>query len=105
MGQELSRHITFTKIYYFKDPEVAHFSDIIKVAITLIKATFKNLIKIKRIANYVLKCNFYFHFQMQKSLQISGGKVLLSAELKVLSQFLHFFKRATVPIFIIVRYV
>ena len=36
---------------------VANFAGIIKIAIMLIKTTFKDLIKVKRIRNCVLKCN------------------------------------------------
>ena len=35
-------------------PGVADFADTINITITLIKITFKNLIKLKRITNYVL---------------------------------------------------
>ena len=44
------------------NPGVAYFADIIKIAITLIKTTFQNSIKVKRITIYVLKFYFYFYF-------------------------------------------
>ena len=38
-------------------PRVANFADIIKTATMFIKTTFKDSEKVKRIRNYVLKCN------------------------------------------------
>ena len=45
-----------------KIPGVANLADIIKITIMLIKATFKDLIKVKRIRNYTLKYKFYLYF-------------------------------------------
>ena len=45
-------------------PGVANFADIIKIEIMLIKTTFKDLMKVERIRNYVWKFNFYLHFFM-----------------------------------------
>ena len=41
---------------------VANFADIIKIATMFIKTTFKDSKKLKRIRNYVLKCNLYLYF-------------------------------------------
>ena len=46
-----------------------------------IKTIFKDLIKVKRIRNYVTKCSLYLHFLIQQNLLISGEKMLMSAEL------------------------
>ena len=43
-------------------PGVANFADIIKIATTFIKTTFKDLKKFKRIRNYILKCYLYPYF-------------------------------------------
>ena len=43
-------------------PRAANFADIIKIGIMFIKTTFRNSNKIKRIRNYVSKCNLYLYF-------------------------------------------
>ena len=43
-------------------PRVAIFAEIIKVVTMFIKTIFKDSKKLKRIRNYVLKCNLYLHF-------------------------------------------
>ena len=43
-------------------PAVANFADIIKIPTMFIKKTFKRLKKVKRIRNYVFKCNLYLYF-------------------------------------------
>ena len=40
----------------------ANFADIINIPTTFIKRTFKDSEKVKRIRNYVLKCNLYLYF-------------------------------------------
>ena len=56
------------------EPEVANFADIIKIAIMLIKITLRDLIKVKRIRQNLLRCNI-------TKLLISGEKMLMSAKL------------------------
>ena len=46
-----------------------------------IKVIFKNSKKVKRIKNYISKCNLYQYFQVYQNLLISGEKMLMSAEL------------------------
>ena len=43
-------------------PGIANIADILKIALMLIKATFKDWLKIKRIRNYALKHDFYLYF-------------------------------------------
>ena len=43
-------------------PGIANVADILKIALMLIKTTFKDLSKIKRIRNYALKHDFYLYF-------------------------------------------
>ena len=63
-------------------PQVANFPYIIKIAIFLIKITYKESIKVKKIGKIVSKCNFYFYFpKLQKSL-VSDGKILGTTEIK-----------------------
>ena len=59
-----------------------NFADIIKIATTCIKTTFKDSEKIERVRTYVLKRNLYPYFLISQKLQISGEKMLMSAELK-----------------------
>ena len=47
--------ITFQNTFILSRPGVANFGDIIKIAIMLIKATFMDSIKVKRIRKNVLK--------------------------------------------------
>ena len=50
-------------------PRVANFADIIKIATIFTKKTFKgSKKKIKRISNYVLKCNLYPNFLILQKL-------------------------------------
>ena len=62
-------------------PEVASFTDIIKILIMLIETTYKDQVKVKRIRKNVSKCNFCLYFMVQQKLLISGEKMLMSAEL------------------------
>ena len=41
---------------------ISNFADIIKIITKLIETTSNKSVKVKRIANYVLKCNFYLYF-------------------------------------------
>ena len=57
--------ITFISVYLFlRRSRVANFADIIKIASLFIKTTFKDSKKVKRVRNYVLKCNIYPYFPM-----------------------------------------
>ena len=49
-------------------PGVANFVSIIKIAITMIKTTFEDSVKVKEITDYVLKCNFYVLRESQPSI-------------------------------------
>ena len=54
-----------SKSLYFKAnfaSQVANFADIIRIATMFIKATFKDSKKVKKIRNYILKCNLYLYF-------------------------------------------
>ena len=62
------------KNFILKRLRLAIFADIIKIAITLIKTNFQDTINVKRITNYVLKCNFYFYFLIKQKLLISAEK-------------------------------
>ena len=72
--------ITFQNTFILRKPRVANFVDIIQTI--FIKTTFKVSKKVKRIRNYVLKCNLYLYFLIQQKFLISGEKMLMSAELK-----------------------
>ena len=50
-----------SKYLYFKKAGVANFGDIIKIASMFIKTIFKDSRKVKRIKNYVSKCNLYLY--------------------------------------------
>ena len=55
--------ITFiSKYLYFKKTKLVIFADIIKIVTLLIKTIFKDPKKVKRINNYVSKCNRYLYF-------------------------------------------
>ena len=43
-------------------PRVPTFADIIKIVTMFIKTIFKDSRKVKRIRNYVSKCNLYLYF-------------------------------------------
>ena len=48
--------------FVLKRPRVASFAHIIKIATMVIKTTFKDSKKVKRLRNYVLKYNLYLYF-------------------------------------------
>ena len=58
------------------------FADIIIIVIMFIQKIFKNSKKVKRIRNYVQKCNLYLYFLIEQNLMIPGEKMLMSAEPK-----------------------
>ena len=51
----------YENAFILRRPTVANFADIIKIP-TIIKKTFKDSKKVKRIRNYVFKCNLYLYF-------------------------------------------
>ena len=48
--------------FILRRPRVTNFADIIKIATMFIKTTVKDSQKVKRIRNYVSKCNLYLYF-------------------------------------------
>ena len=66
--------------FILRRPTVANFADIMKIP-AIIKKTFKDSKKVKRIRNYVFKCNLYLYFLIWQNLLIFDEKIL-SAELK-----------------------
>ena len=61
---------------------VAICADIIKIITMFIKKIFKDSKRVKRIRNYVSKCNLCLYFLIWENLLYSGEKMLMSAELK-----------------------
>ena len=61
---------------------VANFADIIKIITIFIKIVFEDSKNVKRIRNYVPKCNLYLYFLIYQKLLISGEKMLISAEIR-----------------------
>ena len=57
-----------------RSPGVVKIADIMEIVIMLIKTTYKDSVKFKRIRKNVLKCNFYFYFLIWQKLLISGEK-------------------------------
>ena len=75
--------ITFTSKYrYFKKTWGSHFFGIIKIATNFIKVIFKESRKVKRISNYLSKCDLYLYFLIYQNLLIPSEKMLMSAELR-----------------------
>ena len=56
------QNLFFQNTLISRRPRVANFADIIKIATIFISKTFKDSNKVKRITNYVLKCNLYLYF-------------------------------------------
>ena len=61
----------FLNTFILRRPRVTSIADIIKIATIFIKRAFKGSKKVKRVRDYVLKCNLYLYF---------GEKMLMSAE-------------------------
>ena len=51
----------YENAFILRRPTVANFADITKIP-TTIKKNFKDSKKVKRIRNYVFKCNLYLYF-------------------------------------------
>ena len=62
---------SISKYLHFKKGEVAIFPDIIKIVTFFSKKIFKDSRKVKRIRNYVSKCNLYMYFLIYHNLLIS----------------------------------
>ena len=54
----------FKSSFLLTRPRVAGFTDIIKFVTMLIKIIIKDSRKVKRIINYISKCNRYLYFLM-----------------------------------------
>ena len=54
--------ITFRNIFNLRRPGIASFADIIRIVNMSVKKIVKDLKKVKRIRNYVPKCNLYLYF-------------------------------------------
>ena len=54
--------ITFRNIFNLRRPGIANFADIIRIVNMSLKKIVKDLKKVKRIRNYVPKCNLYLYF-------------------------------------------
>ena len=84
----------FQKTFLLRRTGVAIFADIIKFVTMFIKATLKGSKQVRRNRNYVPKCesmNLYLYFLIQQNLDISGKKMLMSAEIKVcVTRFIQF---------------
>ena len=72
----------FQNNFILRRSGVAIFTDIINVLTFLIETIFKDSRKVKRIRNFVSKCNLCMYFLIEQNLMISGGKLLMTAELK-----------------------
>ena len=51
----------FQKTFILRRPGIAIFAEIIKIVTMFIKKIFKDPRKVKRIRNYVSKCNLYLY--------------------------------------------
>ena len=54
----------FKNTFILRRPWVTIFTDIFKLVTKFIKAILKDSGKVKRIRNYVSKCNLYFYFSI-----------------------------------------
>ena len=101
----------FQNIFILKRPRVAFFADIIKIVTMFIKIIFKDSGKVKRIKNYLLKCNLYLYFLIYQNFLVSGEKNSDVSKTQGVCHvthifFLIFFRHGmSVPSFIIVGYV
>ena len=75
--------ITFiSRNVFSKRPGEAISADITKLVTFFIKKIFTDSRKVKRIRNFVSKCNLYMCFLIKQNLLTFGEKFLMSAELK-----------------------
>ena len=63
-----------SKNLILRRPGIAIFADIIKIVTMFLKTIFKDSIQIKKIRNYVSKCNLYLYFLIQQNMLISSKK-------------------------------
>ena len=78
----MTSQLYFQNNFILRRPTVANFADIIKIATMFVETTSKDPKRVKRIRNYLLKCNLYLYFLIQQKLWIFDKKMLMSAELK-----------------------
>ena len=78
----ITSQLFFQNTVILRKPGVAIIADINKIITRFIKKIFKDSRKVKRIRNYVLKCNLYLYFLIYQNLLISGEKILMSAEVR-----------------------
>ena len=75
----------FQNTFILRRPREAIFAAIIKIVTVFVKTNFEDSKKVKRIRNYVSKCNLYPYFLIWQNLLISGEKMLISAEIRGVS--------------------
>ena len=78
VGEDLNPPLSWIRL---RKPRVEILVSIIKVVTVFIKTIFKDSKKVKRIRNYVSKCNLFLYFLIQQNLMTSSEKMLMSAEL------------------------
>ena len=84
--------IFLSKNLFSRRPGVAISADIIMLVTVFIKTIFTVSRKVKRIRNFVSKCNLYMYFFIKENLLTFGEKFVMSAELKVRATlFIYFF--------------
>ena len=54
----------YEKLVILKKSVAANFTNIIRIAVTLIKTTFQSSIKVKITTKYVFKCSFNLYFMI-----------------------------------------
>ena len=59
MGRNYDMIKFISRYFISRRPGVANFAGIIKITIIFSKTTYKESIKVKKIRNHVLNCNFY----------------------------------------------
>ena len=59
--QTMTSQLLYENVFILRRPTEANFADIMKIP-TIIKKTFKDLKKFKRIKNYLFNCNLYVYF-------------------------------------------
>ena len=64
----------FQNTFTLREPRVAYFYDIIKIATMCIKTVVQNSKIVKGIRNYILKCNVYLYFLLQQKYLITVKK-------------------------------
>ena len=60
----MTSQLLFQNTLILRRPRVVNFTDVIKIKIKFMKTTYKDSKKVKRIKNYIIKCNIYLHFLM-----------------------------------------